>query len=791
LRELGALATRQPKVSLKNAAAPTPLPDPLSVLSGFAMEEVGRYRAAFERSAVGMTLFDRNGGWLRVNDAVCRMLGYSREELRTRTAADITFPGDAVFGPDEAARLLDGRLSTYVADKRYLRADGSTLWVSLTISLVQSGPEVGECFLGVIADISQRKQAERTAGRFQFAIEKSTDFIAMCDLHGRPFFVNAAGLRMVGLADLAAAQTVRVADFFFPEDQRFIVGDFLPRVLREGAASVEIRFRHFVTGEPIWVNYNVVTLSEHGTPSGFATISQNVTERKRAEERLRDSEDRMRTILESLPHLVWSCTGDGYCDYLSPQWQRFTGVPAEQHFGIGWTNAVHPDDRPRTRLAWEQAVARGSSYRIEYRLRAADGTYHWHTATGIPVRNSHGAITRWFGANTDIDDRIRAEALVRESSERLAAALSASRTGTFRWNIVTNELEWDEELDRLFGLEPGSTARSLTQFIELVHEDDRPRVIAACRRCAGQGADFHEEFRVVWRDGSVRWLEDKGRTFFGESGKPAYMTGACIDVTTRRLAEEELREARNRLQEHATALESKVEERTASLRKAVVQMEEFSYSVSHDLRAPIRAMNQYAKLLAADFGPVLGETGLHYVNRIIRGSERMNQLTLDTLALSRVTREPVCLAPVSLDTLVSDLVAENPALQSPRADVVIEYPLGLVHGTPSLLTQSISNLLVNAAKFVPAGQVPRIRIWTEVVENRPRLYVRDNGIGIPPEQQARLFGIFERLHDGYEGTGIGLAIVRKAVERIGGAVGVTSDGKHGSTFWLEFQPVTT
>jgi signal transduction histidine kinase len=186
---------------------------------------------------------------------------------------------------------------------------------------------------------------------------------------------------------------------------------------------------------------------------------------------------------------------------------------------------------------------------------------------------------------------------------------------------------------------------------------------------------------------------------------------------------------------------------------------------------------------------LLGERGLHFANRIVRGSERMNQLTMDTLNLSRIARTSVELTPVSLDTLVSDIIGENLSLQPPRAQIQIDAPLGVVAGNTALLTQAISNLLVNAVKFVPAGVKPSIRIWTESADGKARLLVQDNGIGVAPEHQHRLFGIFQRVHPAasYEGTGIGLAIVRKAAERLGGAAGMRSDGVNGSTFWIELQ----
>jgi PAS domain S-box-containing protein len=207
---------------------------------------------------------------------------------------------------------------------------------------------------------------------------------------------------------------------------------------------------------------------------------------------------------------------------------------------------VHPADRARLdeaiRAALDPSVA--ASFEMEYRVRHRDGAEYWIHAkgrvlwqdgAGEPMRCPR----RFIGTVRDVSRWRRTELALTERDERLRAALYASRTGTFRWDIRTNALDWDENLDRLFGLPEGKTVRSLDGFLAVVHPDDRARVVLACQRCATSGADFDEEFRVVWPDGSIHWLDDKGRTFLGDDGQPLYMTGACVETTDRRRAEEE------------------------------------------------------------------------------------------------------------------------------------------------------------------------------------------------------------------------------------------------------------
>jgi signal transduction histidine kinase len=238
----------------------------------------------------------------------------------------------------------------------------------------------------------------------------------------------------------------------------------------------------------------------------------------------------------------------------------------------------------------------------------------------------------------------------------------------------------------------------------------------------------------------------------------------------------------------AEALESLVASRTKSLQAALEQMEEFSYTVSHDLRAPVRSMRSFIEVIKEDHGAVLSTEVRGHLDRVQRSAARMDALVRDTLAYSRVARLECELAPIALDQVVQDVIAgleTNPS----RHAIRVASPLGTVMGQEMCLNQAISNLLHNALKFTKPGQAPDIDISATANEDHVTLFVRDRGIGIPAAAQPRLFRMFERLHSPgeYEGTGIGLAIVRKAVERMQGTVGMESDGQTGSTFWLRLR----
>jgi signal transduction histidine kinase len=298
-------------------------------------------------------------------------------------------------------------------------------------------------------------------------------------------------------------------------------------------------------------------------------------------------------------------------------------------------------------------------------------------------------------------------------------------------------------------------------------------------------------------------MEDTYWTFiyaplYSENGEIDRVTVICNDVTEQVKArthletlacklQQELHE-RKRIEER---LEQTVEERTAKLRETIDELEAFSYSIAHDMRAPLRAMQSFAQLMANDLGDNLTPASKDYLRRIKTSANRMDQLIRDVLTYSSVARTEIKLVPVKLDQLVTDIIESYPQLKDPNVNIERKGQLGAVIGNEAALTQCFSNLLGNAAKFVEAGKKANITIWTEKRGERRRVWIEDNGIGIPVDQHERIFGIFQRLDKNYQGTGIGLAIVKKAIERMSGTVGVQSAPGQGSRFWFDLNDAKT
>lgn len=248
----------------------------------------------------------------------------------------------------------------------------------------------------------------------------------------------------------------------------------------------------------------------------------------------------------------------------------------------------------------------------------------------------------------------------------------------------------------------------------------------------------------------------------------------------------------DRVRESQATLEERVADRTRELQERNDDLEAFGYSISHDLRAPLRAMQGFSQIILEDYGDKLDDKGRQHAGRIVAAAKRMDELIRDLLAYSRLSRANLETAPISLQNVVNEALSQLEAeLHKTGAQVRVTEPLPAVRGHQSTLSQVVANLIGNGMKFVAPGRAPEVKVRAEPRNGQVRLWVEDNGIGIRPEHQQRIFNVFERLHgnEQYPGTGIGLAIVKKGMERMGGKVGVESVVESGSSFWIELPRV--
>jgi PAS domain S-box-containing protein len=380
----------------------------------------------------------------------------------------------------------------------------------------------------------------------------------------------------------------------------------------------------------------------------------------------------------------------------------------------------------------------------------------------------------------ELAQRQRVEDALRRRKEELAAFVENASIGLY-WVGPDGIILWANRAElEMLGYE---RAEYIGHHVSEFHAD-QPAIDDIMARL-GRGEKLRDyEARLRCKDGTVKVVAIDSSVFW-DNGRFVHTQCFTRDITAQKRTEQQLAAARDALSHANEELERQVSERTASLREAVAQLEEFSYTVSHDLRAPLRGMQVYSQALLEDHADDLDAEARHCLQRIAENATRLDRMITDVLAFSRVSRSELQLHRVSLSKIVREILLTNPAMRAPRAEMQVE-PLLDVLGHEPLIEQAIANLLSNAVKFVAPGQVPQVRIWSEPFEGSVRFWIEDNGIGIPAAVQHRLFRMFERLHPNlsYEGTGIGLAIVRKAVSRMNGEVGLEPNQPTGSRFWI-------
>jgi PAS domain S-box-containing protein len=412
-------------------------------------------------------------------------------------------------------------------------------------------------------------------------------------------------------------------------------------------------------------------------------------------------------------------------------------------------------------------------------LRGRDGEYRWFLSRAIPIRDEKGKVLRWFGTNTDITERRQAE---REQAYLAALVQSSGDAiiGTNRDGIIES---WNKGARRIFGYEAGEAlGKSLSTLVPV---EERREWVQNFARVLG-GEIIRSETVRVCKDGRLIHVAVTGSPVILE-GKVAGVCSSAADITERKQAEEELRRTREQLQQHARELEERVAERTASLQQSVKSLEELLYTIAHDLRAPNRTIEGFSQILLAEHGDKLDETGRDLLRRMVESALRNDALIRDVLNLGRVSHTFVPIGRVDVEAVVARVAHEvRGAFEEHGAELVLGESWPRVLGNEVLLGQIIGNLVSNALKFRAKDRKLRVEI-TSVVEGRSGvLRVKDNGRGIATEHHEKIFEPFVRLAGPEEpGTGIGLAIARKAAMRIKGTVEVESEPGRGSCFCVK------
>jgi len=555
-----------------------------------------------------------------------------------------------------------------------------------------------------------------------------------------------------------------------------------------------------------------------GQPARLMGVCWDITERKQAETELQKSEERFRTLADAIPQLCWTADADGAIFWYNQRWYEYTGTAAEDMEGWGWQSVHDPQVLPKVLERWQASIATGKPFEMVFPLRGSDGVFRPFLTRVMPLCDADGEVLRWFGTNTDIAEREQAAFALSQSEERYRLLNDelelriARRTGELE--ISRNQLE--------------EQAEELTQSLNSLEEEvaERQKSEERLRLLIDGAKDYaiimlEADGRVSsWNEGATRlkgWGEQEilGRhfsLFYPEesvaAGKP--QRELEIAASEGRLAEEgwRLRKDGSRFLADViiTAIrddsgklrgfskitrditgrkraEEQIQITLAELERSNKELEQFAYVASHDLQEPLRMVSSFTQLLAQRYEGQLDDQAKKFINYAVDGAVRMQGLINDLLIYSRVSTQAKTFEAIDSHAALGDALRNLAgSLQESRA-IVVNDDLPTVRADASQLSQLFQNLVGNAIKFSGA-QAPFIRISAQDLGREWRFSVRDNGIGIEKQYAEKVFVIFQRLHtrQEYPGTGIGLAICKRIVERHGGRIWFESEPDNGTSF---------
>jgi PAS domain S-box-containing protein len=690
-----------------------------------------------------------------------------------------------------------------------VRKDGTRIDVSVTISPIRDaeGAIIGAS--KVARDITERKRAEAALRDSEASLRLALEAgrlgtwqwkLATDELEG-----SAVYLPMFGVPANAEFTFARFRAALHPQD-RVVVDEAMRRCLG-GLAEYDAEYRTIQPdGTERWIAARGQAYKNAGNETTHVRgIVSDITDRRHAQEALRESEERFQVMANGIQQLAWMAEADGSIFWYNQRWNEYTGTTLEQMRGWGWQSVHDPDVLPQVMEGWRAAIASGTPFDMEFPLRGADGSFRMFLTRVMPVRNAEGSVVRWLGTNTDISERKKAEEdLTRlamelgQQAEELALSRQALEAQQLMLQSVLNSMVeglvaadeqgkfilWNPAAEKIVGLGAAHlspeewSAHYGTYLPDMVTPFPAEQT---SMHLAIQGVASSAELFIRHPGLSQGvWIESNGAPLRNKDGVVVGGVVAFRDITQRKADELEIRRFNEELEE-------RIAERTAQLETANHELEAFSYSVSHDLRAPLRHIGGFSRILMSDFGSGMAPEAKGHLQRIDDAVIRMGMLVDGLLGLAKLGRRPLKLHPTELNVIVAGAIS---VLQPECEGREVEWriaQLPTLECDGVLMGQVFQNLLSNALKYSRGRSKAVIEVDSVQQAGEPSVvFVRDNGAGFNMQYAEKLFGVFQRMHTDaeFEGTGVGLATVQRIVQKHGGRIWAEAETDHGATFYF-------
>lgn len=514
-----------------------------------AQSTADRLNLAMTAASLGDWSWDATRDLVTLSDRTAEIFGIPASQLLTWKAfLALLHESDRERVRAEIERAIAER-SPYDVQYRVLRPDGESIWMQALGRALYDSQDRVIGIHGVVHDISDRKQLEeslRTSEeRFRGLMEQAPFGIQVFDPEGRTIRVNHAwetlwGIPFATLAGRSIFDDPQLeAQGVIPQLRRAFAGEpaFIPPISYDPRQNLADLPSNLAAER--WVSAVAYPLKDAAdNVVEVVLVYEDITDRRRAQVALRESEEKLRLMADTIPQLAWMTRPDGSVFWYNRRWFEYTGTTFDEVEGWRWQSLIHPDALPPALERWKHSLTTGEPFDMVFPIRGVDGRYRPFLTRVNALRNDSGEILYWFGTNTDVAELRQAREALASSEERLRLALNAGRMGVWDWNIRTGSLKWSESLELVYGLEPGTFGGTLNDFERLIHPDDRNEVVIALRQAIENEDDVELEFRNVRDDGRVRWIAATGRVFPGSDDSPLRMIGVGLDITQRKRAEQ-------------------------------------------------------------------------------------------------------------------------------------------------------------------------------------------------------------------------------------------------------------
>lgn len=704
------------------------------------------------------------------NEALYKVFGYKPEEIENTADwwSEHIHPEDRESVHESIHKVIDDAAEeSWANEYRFQSADGSyrTVLDRGFILRDESGKTIR--MLGAMQDITRRKQVENalkeSEERFRTMAEASNTMIWWANPDGQVLYINKSLLDFIG-ATREKVEKEGWHPYFLPEDLP-VVADRLQKALSgQDPYHLEVKMWHAPSQEYRWIiTSGAPTYEQDGMVTGIIGSAVDIHDRKLVEEALKDSEARFRSIFDQSSIGIAQTDLTGQFVLVNDLYCKMVGRSRGELCQLRMQEITHPDDLAINAPLFRKAVEEGVPFKIEKRYVRPDGSEVWVNNDVSLIRDSEGNPRYIVAVSEDITGRKQYENTLKESEERFRLINQATHDAIWDWDLINNIAYWNESTQLMFKRTPEEIGNDPRFWFDNIHPDDLERVEGSIHKAIDLTDDsWAEEYRFRCGDGKYKVVFDRGYIQRDENGKPIRMLGSMIDLTERI-------EAEARLQDYAQMLE-----------RSNKELEQFATIASHDLQEPLRKVTVFGQMLE----PLVQKEGKEYLARMTSATQRMQQLIDDLLSLSRVNRKGKPFTRIDLNKIANEAVEDlQIAIREADATVVIEN-LGFVKADESQVRQLIQNLIGNALKYRQNEIKPEIKVYGRDAGTSYEVTVEDNGIGIKSEHYERIFEPFQRLHGKgqYTGTGMGLTICKKIVERHNGTITVESEPGKGSRF---------